>query len=118
VFYKTIIAVPATVALGCLPVSTSALAAGHPGDGHSGRQVVSGHATDGHARSGYARGSHRARYGGGNETAPASVYQCFATPRSDAQRENTYIDVSNIAQQCVVSKINIVLQTTDQIGTQ
>ena len=73
-FYKTIIAVTATVALGCLPVSTSALAAGHPGDGHSGRQAVSGHATDGHARSGYARGSHRARYGGGNDLGGGPIY--------------------------------------------
>jgi hypothetical protein len=61
--------------------------------------------------------SDRANTASTTETALASVYQCFATLRSDAQRENTYIDVSNIAQQCVVSKITIVLQTPDQIGT-
>jgi hypothetical protein len=60
--------------------------------------------------------SDRANTASTTETALASVYQCFATLRSDAQRENTYIDVSNIAQQCVVSKITIVLQTPDQIG--
>ena len=41
-FHKTIIAVTAAAALGCLPVSISALAADHPGDGRSGRQAVSG----------------------------------------------------------------------------
>ena len=72
-FHKTIIAVTAAAALGCLPVSISAFAADHPGDGRSGRQAVSehgvsghavsGHATAGRARSGYARGGHGARYG-------------------------------------------------------
>ena len=88
-FHKTIIAVTAAAALGCLPVSISALAADHPGDGRSGRQAVSehavsghavsghavsGHATAGRARSGYARGGHGARYGGGNYGGSGPIY--------------------------------------------
>ena len=83
-FHKTIIAVTAAAALGCLPVSISALAADHPGDGRSGRQAVSGHAVSGHAvsghatagraRSGYARGGHGARYGGGNYGGSGPIY--------------------------------------------
>jgi hypothetical protein len=58
VLNKTIIALTAAVALGCVPLATNALAAGHPG-GHGG-----GHASGGHAM-GHARAGHGARYGGG-----------------------------------------------------
>ncbi len=82
-FHKTIIAITAAVALGCLPVSTNALAADHLGDGHSGRkavsgQAVSGHAAGGHAKSGYARGGHGARYGGGNYGGSGPIYDTCA----------------------------------------
>ncbi len=75
-FHKIVIAITATVALGCLPVSTSALAADHAGDGHSGRQAVSGHSVTGHAMAGrgYARGGHGARYGEGNYGGSGPIY--------------------------------------------
>jgi hypothetical protein len=78
-FHKTIIAVTAAVALGCLPVLTSASAADHAGNGRSSQQAVSGHAVSGHAtagraRSGYARGGHGARYGGGNYGGGGPIY--------------------------------------------
>ena len=54
--HKTLIALAAAAALGCLPMATTALAA----HGHG------GHATVGHARGGHiARYGHGARYGGG-----------------------------------------------------
>jgi hypothetical protein len=79
VFHKTIIALTAAVALGCVPVATNALAAGHPGGGPSGGHVMSGHATSGHAmggqaRGGYARGAHGARYGGGYYVGGRPIY--------------------------------------------
>jgi hypothetical protein len=55
---KTFIALAAAVALGCVPMATSALAAGHPGNGHGGGggQTFAGHATGGHAMGGHAMG--------------------------------------------------------------
>jgi len=50
VLHKTLVALAAVAALGCLPMATTALAAHH---GH------------GHAMAGHARGGHVARYGGG-----------------------------------------------------
>ena len=74
---KTIIALTAAVALGCVPIATDALAAGQPkghaGGGHTmgghamggtmGGHAMGGHAMGGHAMAGYARGGHGARYG-------------------------------------------------------
>jgi hypothetical protein len=69
VLHKTLIALTAAVALSCVPMATSASAAGHPGGhggGHAaGGHAMGGHATGGHAAGGYARGNHVARYGGG-----------------------------------------------------
>jgi hypothetical protein len=68
VLNKTIIAVTAAVALGCMPVATNALAADHPGG------ALSGHALGGHAGGGYARGGHGARYGGGYHGGAGPIY--------------------------------------------
>jgi hypothetical protein len=57
--HRTLVAFVAAVALGCVPVATSALAAPH---GHGG----GGHATAGHARGGHVAG----RYGGGYRSGP------------------------------------------------
>ncbi|MGA9299834.1 MAG: hypothetical protein WBW45_06285, partial [Bradyrhizobium sp.] len=60
--YRTLIAFTAVVALGCVPVTSSALAAGHAG-GHGGgghaAHTMGGHAMAGHAMAG------RAHFGGG-----------------------------------------------------
>jgi hypothetical protein len=72
VFHKTIIAVTAAVALGCVPVASNAAAAGHPGGGHSGGHATAGHATGGYGRGGYARGG--ARYGGGYYRGGGPIY--------------------------------------------
>ena len=54
---KTLIALAAAVALGCVPVATNALAAGHQNSGHGGgRQSFAGHGGAGHAMAGPARG--------------------------------------------------------------
>jgi hypothetical protein len=67
VLNKTIIALTAAVALGCVPMTTDALAAGQPNGragGHAmGGHAMGGHAVGGHAVAGYARGGHGARYG-------------------------------------------------------
>jgi hypothetical protein len=68
VLNKTIIALTAAIALGCVPMATGALAAGQPkghaGGGHTaGGHAMGGHAMGGHAMAGYARGGHGARYG-------------------------------------------------------
>ena len=60
---KTLIALAAAAALGCVPVVTNALAAGHPDNHASARHAAAGHATDRHSMAGYARGGHVARYG-------------------------------------------------------
>jgi hypothetical protein len=52
---KTLIALAAAVALGCVPVATNALAAGHQNNGHGGGgQAFAGHG-GGHAMAGPAR---------------------------------------------------------------
>jgi hypothetical protein len=53
---KTLIALAAAVTLGCVPVATNALAAGHQNNGHGGGQTTYGHAMGGHAMAGPARG--------------------------------------------------------------
>jgi hypothetical protein len=55
---KTLIALAAAVALGCVPVATNALAAGHQNNGHGGGgQSFAGHGGGGgHAMAGPARG--------------------------------------------------------------
>ena len=74
--YRTLIAFTAVVALGCIPVTSSALAAGHTGGhgggGRAGSAHVGGHAMGGHAHFGgaggrrFAGGGHvRRGYGGG-----------------------------------------------------
>ena len=76
-FHKTIIAVTAAVALGCVPVASNAAAAGHPGGGHSGGHATAGHATAGHATGGYGRGGYArggARYGGGYYRGGGPIY--------------------------------------------
>jgi hypothetical protein len=74
VFHKTLIALTTAVVLGCVPVATNALAAGHPGGGRSGGHATGGHATGGQARGGYARGGHGARYGGGYYGGGGPIY--------------------------------------------
>lgn len=54
-YKKTFIALAAAVALGCVPVATNALAAGHPGGHGGGGQAFAGHG-GGHAMAGPARG--------------------------------------------------------------
>ena len=54
--YRTLIAFAATIALGCVPIATSALAAGHGG------HAMAGHAGGGHFGGGYTGGAYR---GGG-----------------------------------------------------
>lgn len=71
VLHKTIIALAAAAALGCVPAATNALAAGHP-TGHIG----AGHAARGHGFvhggrvAGFARGGRGAGYGGGYVNGP------------------------------------------------
>ena len=54
-YKKTFIALAAAIALGCVPVATNALAAGHPGGHGGGGQAFAGHG-GGHAMAGPARG--------------------------------------------------------------
>jgi hypothetical protein len=62
---KTLIALAAAVALGCVPVATNALAAGHQNSGHGGGgQAFAGHG-GGHAMAGPARGGNGAGYARG-----------------------------------------------------
>ena len=61
--HKTLIALAAAVALGCVPAATSAFATDDPGGGHPAGHAVGGHAAGGHARIGPG-GRHVARYGG------------------------------------------------------
>jgi hypothetical protein len=72
---KTFIALAAAVALGCVPVATNALAAGHPGGhggsgqafaGRGGGHAMAGPARGGNGSAGYARGGRVVvRSGGG-----------------------------------------------------
>jgi hypothetical protein len=64
---NTLIAFAAAVALGCIPVATTALAAGHPGGHAGGGHAMGGHAMAGPARggpAGYGRGDRIVRSGG------------------------------------------------------
>ena len=84
-YKQTFIALAAAVALGCVPVTTTALAAGHPGGNVGGGRAATAHvmagpargspATAGYARgsratAGYVRGGRVARYGGVYTTGP------------------------------------------------
>jgi hypothetical protein len=59
VLHKTLVVFAAAVAIGCVPMATTALAAHGHGGGHG------GHAGGGHAMAAHAGGGHVARYGGG-----------------------------------------------------
>jgi len=65
VLHKTLVALAAAVALGCVPVATNALASDHPGNHASAGHAAAGHVTSRHSMAGYARSGHVARYGGG-----------------------------------------------------
>jgi len=71
--HKTLIALAAAAALGCVPVATNALAAGHPG-AHAVGHPMRGHAMAGFHRrghrAGFARGGRVARYGRGYGNGP------------------------------------------------
>jgi hypothetical protein len=68
---KTFMAFVAAAALGCVPVATSALAAGHPASHASAGRAAGGHPAGGRAIAGPARGGHVARSGRGYGYAPA-----------------------------------------------
>jgi len=77
--HKTLIALAATVALGCVPVTANASGAGHAaGRGSAGHASVghvsaghasAGHAMGGRAMAGVARGGHRADFARGGRVA-------------------------------------------------
>ena len=69
--YRTLIAFTTAVALGCVPVSSSAFAAGHPG-GHGGGRAGGAHAMGGHGMGGHAMGGHA--HGGGRHYARGAGY--------------------------------------------
>jgi hypothetical protein len=81
VLRKSFITFAAAVALGCVPVATSALAAGHPGNhggaGHASAAHASvGHATAGRAMAVRSRGGHGGgRYAGGYHSGP--IYNSY-----------------------------------------
>ena len=85
---KTFIALAAAVALGCVPVATNALAAGHPGGhggggqafaGHGGGHTMAGPARGGNGSAGYARGGRVVvRSGGGGYYGGGPVYDSCA----------------------------------------
>jgi hypothetical protein len=56
VLHKTLVALAAAVALGCVPVATNALAASHPSNHENARHAATGHATGRHSMAGYVRG--------------------------------------------------------------
>lgn len=62
--HKTLIALAAAVAFGCLPMATTALAAHSHGSGGHGGGRVAGHVGGGHV-AGHVGGAHYARGGGG-----------------------------------------------------
>ena len=65
-------AVAVAAALGCAPVATNALAAGHPaGRANAGHAAAGGHPAGGLAVAGRARGGHFARSGRGYGYGPA-----------------------------------------------
>jgi|ERR1700722_6271633 hypothetical protein len=67
--YRTLIAFTTVVALGCVPVTSSAFAAGkaggHGGGGRGAAHAAGGHAMGGHAMGGQARMGGARRYVGG-----------------------------------------------------
>ena len=65
--YRTLIAVTTVVALGCVPVTTSAFAAGRDGHGggHAAGRAAGGHAMAGRSMGGRAHYSGARRYVGG-----------------------------------------------------
>jgi hypothetical protein len=69
--HKTFMAFVAAAALGCVPVATSALAAGHPASHASAGRAAGGHPAGGRAIAGPARGGHVARSGRGYGYGPA-----------------------------------------------
>ncbi len=83
--HKTLVALVAATALGCVPVATTAFAAGHPGGGgghggggHGGGGHAMGGHGGGHAMAGHARGGHGARYGGGYYGGGGPIYDsCY-----------------------------------------
>lgn len=82
--HKTLITLATAVALGCAPMATIALAAGHPAGHGSGGHAMGGHAVGGHAMGGHAmgghtmgghtRGGHGTRYGGGYYGGGGPIY--------------------------------------------
>ena len=80
--YRTLIAFTTVVALGCVPVTSSAFAAGHPGGGHaSAGRAMGGHAMGARAHVGAARGYAGGRragrnYGGGYGYGYGGGYGC------------------------------------------
>jgi hypothetical protein len=63
--HKTFMAFVAAAALGCAPVATNALAAGHPAGHASAGRAAGGHPAGGRAIAGRARDGHVARSGRG-----------------------------------------------------
>ncbi len=61
--HRTLIAFTAGIALGCVPIGSTAFAAGHS-EGHGGGRAGGGHAMGGHAMAGHGRGGGH-RYAGG-----------------------------------------------------
>jgi len=56
VLHKTLVALAAAVALGCVPVATKALAASHPSNHANATHAAAGHVTGRHSMAGYVRG--------------------------------------------------------------
>jgi hypothetical protein len=63
--YRTLIAFTTVVALGCVPVTSSAFAAGHAGSRGAGGHASAGHAAGGRAMGGSARVGVARGYAGG-----------------------------------------------------
>ncbi|MGA8615323.1 MAG: hypothetical protein WB760_27315 [Xanthobacteraceae bacterium] len=75
--HKTFMAFVTAAALGCVPVATSALAAGHPAGHASAGRAAGGHPARGRAIAGPVRSRHVARSGRGYGYGPAynaSIY--------------------------------------------
>ena len=72
--HKTLITLATAVALGCAPMATNALAAGHPAGHGGGGHAMGGHAVGGHAMGGHTRGGHGTRYGGGYYGGGGPIY--------------------------------------------
>jgi hypothetical protein len=87
---KTLIALAAAVAIGCVPVATNALAAGHQNSGHGGGgqsfaghgggsgRAMAGPARGGYGSAGYARGGRVVVRGGGGYYGGGPVYDSCA----------------------------------------